>query len=296
MFSVLHAIMTRLPAYANGDADVFDIISMVRHMRRSRRYMVQTIDQFKFCFDAAIKIVEQYIDAVRATGRLNPPSTPGLAHPPTPQLLPAVLAKQLKESLRREFDANRARAELQRDLLELTTGVRDTVIAADLREDLALSRQRVMQMSQRHKEQELRMEKMLREMDTKTAQVKQLATIVGQLEMDLADRDDEIAALRRKIEGLEASSSRRDVLPPTAPEADYLAVGGADEEDERGYIVMDPGDSSNDDAGREGDAPSVDDVDLDDDGDVPRFEVGAKPVVVLGAGDGDDGVDSDSEL
>jgi protein tyrosine phosphatase len=303
VFSVLHAIMTHLPAYSDSDAEPFDIINMVRHMRKSRRYMVQTIEQFRFCFDAAIKIVEQYIDAVRATGRLNPSSSSSSSSPPggAPQpLLPAVLAKQLKESLRREFDANRARSELQKDLLEMTTGVRDSAVAADLREDVALARQRMMQMAQRQKEQDARSLAMQREMENKNVQIKQLATIVGQLEMDLADKEDEIAALRRKVESLEAGGGARG--PPEAPDADYLAVGGVEDddddgggggEDERGYIVMDPGD---------GDAPSADDVDLDDDGGALGFNSGdsapPKPVVVLGGahhGSGDD-MESDSEL
>lgn len=279
VFAVLHAIMSNLPSCPAGSSGI-NIVEMVRHLRKSRRYMVQTIEQFKFCYAAATELVEQYIAAIRATpySRLvSPVATVGLPV--------QVLTKQLKQSLRREYDANRARAELQKDLLEMTTGMRDATAVIDLQEDLSLARQRLLQMTKRNQEQGKHVESIERDIAAKDMHVKTMATMVGQLEMDMADKDDEIVALTKQLATALASgggcmSGGTNAAVATS-NVDYIAVSDLDdEENEAGYINLVP------DA--EDDAAAVN----DDKSGLLDFASEPKPTMLLDAA----GSESDSEL
>lgn len=286
VFSVLHAIMTYLPSYGGpNQPELFDITSMVRHCRQSRRYMVQTIDQFRFCFAAAIEVFEQYIEAVRATANAPPQPRPAAQDA---NLSVQVLSKQLKQSLRREFDANRARSELQKDLLEMTTGMRDSAAAKDIQEDLALARQRLMQMTKRIQEQGKEIETMHRDLEAKDLHVKQMASIVGQLEMEVADKDEELTALKQQLAA--KPSGNGGALPnPADTLVDYIAVAGADDENEAGYVDLLPDDDDElPKVPRDSNASLLD----DEGGQLGFGTEEAKPTMILDGG----GSESDSEL
>ncbi len=60
-FCVLYAVLTYLPLMHTGAVDVIDIMSLVRRMRASRRYMVQTVAQYQFCYEMALFIAEDYV-------------------------------------------------------------------------------------------------------------------------------------------------------------------------------------------------------------------------------------------
>mmetsp|Transcript_20375 Transcript_20375/g.52916 ORF Transcript_20375/g.52916 Transcript_20375/m.52916 type:complete len:822 (-) Transcript_20375:18-2483(-) len=266
VFAVLHAIMTYLPTYAAAaDTPMLDIMGMVRHLRKSRRYMVQTIDQFRFCFAATVELIGEFVDVVRATAdkSASGEAVPAAAQasPKEPGLHHSVLANQLKQSLRREFDANRARSELQKDLLELSTGVRDAAVAADLREDLALAQQRVLFMAKRNKEQALEADELHSTLRDKDEQLKSMAAHLGDLQFEVDAKNDEIESLRKQLVTAHSDDSYLRQLP-TAPAPDYIAVGGVDEDNEAGYVDLlpdGPATPKDDDGGELGfgDAPAA---------------------------------------
>lgn len=69
VFCTLYALLSYLPYIGHaGHSGAIDIAAYVRHMRKSRRFMVQTLDQYKFCFFAGLHGATQYLAAVEKTG------------------------------------------------------------------------------------------------------------------------------------------------------------------------------------------------------------------------------------
>eukprot|EP00041_Stephanoeca_diplocostata_P016959 m.336788 g.336788 ORF g.336788 m.336788 type:complete len:752 (+) comp20542_c0_seq1:118-2373(+) len=103
VFCTLYALLSYLPHIGHGGHDgAIDIAAYVRHMRRSRRFMVQTLDQYKFCFFAGLHGATQYLAAVQKTG--GPASLPSTQTQSAASLaVGSVLLKQLTESQAREM-------------------------------------------------------------------------------------------------------------------------------------------------------------------------------------------------
>jgi protein tyrosine phosphatase len=49
-FCAIFSVLNSLPAIVNGDVKRIDVQGLVREMRRARRFMVQTIEQFVFTY------------------------------------------------------------------------------------------------------------------------------------------------------------------------------------------------------------------------------------------------------
>eukprot|EP00052_Salpingoeca_macrocollata_P028797 m.282783 g.282783 ORF g.282783 m.282783 type:complete len:1739 (+) comp22900_c8_seq6:352-5568(+) len=65
VFCLIYSTLTYLPFLGRSGCSEISVMESVRKMRTSRRYMVQTVDQYKFCYTAILHAAKLYQDGSR---------------------------------------------------------------------------------------------------------------------------------------------------------------------------------------------------------------------------------------
>ena len=255
----LYSIMTYLPYIKPGES--INIKGVIQRLRLCRRYMVQTIQQYVFCYTAAIFAGRQYLEAARNGSELSDaPIDPGSA---ARAELAAVTSAQLAQSMAREQVLLNQMFEMKEQIARLTAMIpQPGMDNAEMKEKYEHATDKNVQLEDQLETHIFMLHSKDLQLIQANEQLKRTNQHIFDVEEQLEDANDRVAELESAM-----SSAPPPALPPTA---DYLSI---------------PNDSDDD-----GDEPTAaDDVAVADDDDAPVPNVTLR----LGndAGDGDAGED-----
>lgn len=71
VFCTVYSALSALPYLSRGTLKELNVLDIVQRMRQSRRYMVQTQQQYKFCYQAILHATRLYRDGCKVRERLT---------------------------------------------------------------------------------------------------------------------------------------------------------------------------------------------------------------------------------
>jgi len=92
VFCVVYACITYLPYLGQDGNSHIDVHDTIVRLRECRRYMVQTMDQYKFCHRAVLHAAKLYLDGSRQLGQEAALSATAAAAVDQPAAVPATAA------------------------------------------------------------------------------------------------------------------------------------------------------------------------------------------------------------
>eukprot|EP00039_Didymoeca_costata_P009054 m.119956 g.119956 ORF g.119956 m.119956 type:complete len:842 (-) comp14340_c1_seq4:3016-5541(-) len=136
VYIAVYSILTSLP-FINTENPHIELDSLIISMRKSRRYMVQTVQQYVFCYEAIVAGFEIFLDAMRKSSdpilgtmsfkdrRISSKETAASSTPDSPltNTIKNLVDEQLAKSLAREANYIKELQDLREAMSKLMTTV-----------------------------------------------------------------------------------------------------------------------------------------------------------------------------